>query len=31
MENKRILMLGILLFFICCIIIMTLWLAGQLG
>ena len=31
METKRIVILGILLFFICCIILMTLWLAGQLG
>jgi hypothetical protein len=31
MERKRILILGILLFLLCCIIFMTLWLAGHLG
>ena len=31
MERKRILILGILLFLLCCIIFMALWLAGQLG
>jgi len=31
MERKRIIILGILLFFIICIILMTLGLAGQLG
>jgi hypothetical protein len=30
MENKRIIILGILLFFIICIILMTLWMAGYL-
>ena len=30
MENKRIIILGILLFFIICIILMTLWMAGML-
>jgi hypothetical protein len=30
MENKRVIILGILLFFIICIILMTLWLAGRL-
>ena len=30
MENKRIVILGILLFFIICIVIMTLWMAGYL-
>jgi len=29
MENKRILIIGILLFFLCCILFMALWLAGQ--
>jgi hypothetical protein len=29
MERKRILILGILLFFICCIILMALWFAGN--
>ena len=31
MENKRIIVLGILLFLICCIIFMALWLAGQIA
>jgi hypothetical protein len=31
MERNRILILGLLVFFLCCIIIMSLWLAGQLG
>jgi hypothetical protein len=31
MERKRILILGILLFLLCCIIFMALWLAGQLA
>jgi len=30
MENKRILILGILLFFLCCIVFMTLWLVTHL-
>ena len=30
MENKRIIILGLLLFFVICIILMTLWLAGML-
>jgi len=30
MENKRIIILGILLFFVICIILMTLWLTGML-
>jgi len=29
MEGKRVIVLGILVFLICCIILMTLWLAGQ--
>jgi hypothetical protein len=31
MDRKHILILGILVFFVCCIIFMTLWLAGQLA
>jgi hypothetical protein len=31
MENKRIIILGILLFFLCCLVFMTLWFAGQLS
>ncbi|MDD1659536.1 MAG: hypothetical protein LUP92_04775, partial [Methanomicrobiales archaeon] len=31
MERKRVLILGILLFLLCCIIFMALWLAGQLA
>lgn len=31
MERKRVAILGILLFFICCIILMALWFAGQLA
>jgi hypothetical protein len=31
MERKRIVILGILLFFLCCIILMSLWLAGHLA
>ena len=30
MENKHIIILGLLLFFITCIILMTLWMAGYL-
>jgi hypothetical protein len=31
MERKRVFILGILVFLICCIIFMALWLAGRLG
>ena len=31
MENRRIIILGILLFLLCCIVFMTLWLAGHLS
>jgi hypothetical protein len=31
MERKHILILGLLVFFISCIVFMTLWLAGHLG
>jgi hypothetical protein len=31
MDRKHVLVLGILLFLVCCIVIMTLWLAGQLA
>ena len=31
MEGKRVIILGILLFFVICIILMTLWMIGYLG